>query len=59
MLLFFLGFIVGGILGITLMAILAIGSIADKNKVNMLNNSNDISQVKVSKQLLNKPLSGI
>jgi len=49
MLLFLLGLIVGGILGITLMAILAIGSIADKNMVNMMKNFDDISQV--SKQI--------
>jgi hypothetical protein len=51
MLLFLIGFIVGGILGITFMAILVMGSIADRIIAHRMNNLNDISQV--SKQLSN------
>jgi len=51
MLLFLIGLIVGGILGITFMAILVMGSISDKIIARRMDNLNDISQV--SKQLSN------
>lgn len=51
MLLFLLGFMVGAILGIILMAILIIGSIADRNTEYMMRHFDNVSQV--GKQIYN------
>jgi hypothetical protein len=57
MLMFLLGFIVGGILGIIFMAVLVMGSIADRIIAHKKDNLTDISQF--SKQLYNLILQTI